>query len=50
MKMAMNSIQGFDGTNWEATIPWLDHVEGVAKKMGFYPLEIGMNKLKGMAL
>ena len=32
------------------TIPWLDHIEGVPKKMGFDPVEIGMNKLIGMAL
>ena len=50
MQMAMNSIQEFDGTNWEATILWLDHIEAIAKKMGFDPLEIGMNKLKGTAL
>ena len=50
MQMVMNSIQEFDGTNWEATIPWLDHIEGVTKKMGFDPLEIGVSKLKGMTL
>ena len=48
--MVMNSIQEFNGTNWEATIPWLDHVKGVAKKKGFDPMEIGMSKLKGTAL
>ena len=48
--MAMNLIQEFNGTNWEATIPWLDHIKGITKKTGFDPLEIGMNKLKGMAL
>ena len=50
MQMVMNSIQYFDGMNWEATIPWLDHVKVVAKKTGFDPLEIGMSKLKGTAL
>ena len=50
MQTVMNSIQEFDGINQEATIPWLDHIEGVAKKMGFDPVEIGMSKLKGMAL
>ena len=49
MQMAMNAIQEFNSTNQEATIPWLDHIEGVAKKMGFDPLEIGMSKLKGTA-
>ena len=37
MQMVMNLIQEFDGTNPEAAIPWLDHIEGVAKKMGFDP-------------
>ena len=50
MQMAMNLIQEFDGMNQEAIIPWLDHVKGVANKMGFDPPEIGMSKLKGMAL
>ena len=48
--MVMNSVQEFDGTDREATIPWLDHVEAIAWKTGFDPLEIGMSKLKGMAL
>ena len=48
--MAMNLIQEFNGTNQEATIPWLDHVAAFAKKTGFNPLEIGMSKLKGMSL
>ena len=46
----MNSILEFNGTNGKATILWLDHIEAVARKMGFYPLEIGMSKCKGMAL
>ena len=50
MQMVMNSIQEFSCTNQKASIPWLDHVEGVARKKGFYPLEIGMNKLKGKAV
>ena len=49
MQMTMNSIQEFHGTKLEATIPWLDHIEGVTKKTGFDPVEIGMSKLKGMA-
>ena len=48
--MVMKSIQESNATNLEATTPWLDHIEGVAKKMGFNPVEIGMSKLKGMAL
>ena len=50
MQMVMNSIQEFDGTNLEATIPWLDHIEGVTRKTGFDPVGIGMSNLKGMAL
>ena len=48
--MVMNLIQEFNGTSQEATILWLDHIEAIAKKMGFDPLEIGKSKLKGMAL
>ena len=47
MQLAGNLIQEFDGTNREATIPWLDHVEAIARKMGFSPLEVSMSKLKG---
>ena len=32
------------------TIPWLDHIKAIARKMGFDSLEIGMSKPKGMAL
>ena len=46
----MNLIQEFNGTNPEATIPWLDHIEGAARKTGFDPVEIGMSELKGTAL
>ena len=46
----MNPIQEFDGTNLEATIPWLYHTEAIAKNAGFNPLEIGMSKMKGTAL
>ena len=50
LQMVMNSIQEFEGTNLEATIPWLDHIEAIAKKMAFDPLEIGISNLKGTAL
>ena len=50
MQIVMISIQEFDGTNLEATIPWLYHIESVAKKTGFDLLEIGMRKLKGVVL
>ena len=45
-----DELKVFDGTNWKATIPWLVHIERVAKKTGFNPLEIGMSKWKGMDL
>ena len=48
--MAKNSILEFNGTDREATIPWLDHIEAVAKKTGSGPLEIGMSKLMGTTL
>ena len=50
MQTAMNSIQEFNSTNQEVTIPWLDHVKGVVKNTGFNILEIAMSKLKGTAL
>ena len=50
MQMTMNSIQKFDGTNKEATIPWLDNIKAVAKKTGFDPLEVCMSNLKGTML
>ena len=50
MQTVMNLMQEFDCTNWKATILWLDHVGCVTKKTGFDHLEIGMNKLKCMAL
>ena len=50
MQTAMNSIQEFNSTNQEATIPWLDHIKGVTKKMGFNPLEIAMSTLKDTSL
>ena len=49
-QMAVNSIPEFNGTDREVTIPWLDHVEAIARKTGFDPLGVGMSKLKGMAL
>ena len=50
MQMAINLIQEFNGTNLEATIPWLDHIESVTKKTGFDPMEVGMSKLKDLVL
>ena len=50
MQTAINSIQEFDGTNPEATIPWLGHIKSVTKKIGFDPIEVGMSKLNGLVL
>ena len=50
MQTMINSIQEFDGTNLEATIPWLDHIESLARKIGFDLVEVGMNKLKGLVV
>ena len=47
MQTMMNSIQEFNGTDRETTIPWLDHIKAIAKKTGFDPLEVGISKLKG---
>ena len=39
----LNLIQEYDGSKREATIPWFDHIEVVAKKMGIDPLEVGVS-------
>ena len=46
----LNTIQEFDSSNKERIIPWLDQVELVAKRTGIDPLEVGISKLKGLAL
>ena len=43
-------IQEYDGSDREAIIPQLDHIELVAKKTCIDPLEVGIIKLKGIAL
>ena len=43
----VNSIQEYDGSNMDATIPWLDPIEMVAGNTGLDPLEVGISKLKG---
>ena len=50
MQLTMNSAQEFDGTDREATTPWLDHIEAITRKTGFNLLEVGMSKLKGTTL
>ena len=46
----LNALQEYDGSDREATIPWLVHVEFVAKRKGIDLLEVGISKLKGLAL
>ena len=46
----LNTIQQFDGSNRESTLTWPDQVELVAEGTGFAPLEVGIIKLKGLAL
>ena len=46
----LNSIQEYNGSDREATIPWLDQVELVAERIGIDPLEVGISKLKGLTL
>ena len=48
--MSLKSIQEYNGSNKDATIQWLDHIEMVAQKYGIDPLETGISKLKGLAL
>ena len=48
--MTLNSIQEYDGSNKDGTIPWLDHIEMVVEKTGIDPLEVGISRLKGLAL
>ena len=47
---ALRSIQEFDGNDKVATIPWLDPVELVAERTGNDPVEVGIIRLKGLAL
>ena len=49
-QMSLNSIQEYDGRNKDAMIPWLDHIKMVVEKYGIDPLEVGISKLKGLAL
>ena len=48
--MVINLIQESNGTNPEATIPWLDNIKSIMKKTGFDLVEVGMSKLKGSVL
>ena len=46
----LNALQEYDRSDREATIPWLDQVELVVERTGIDPLEVGISKLKGLAL
>ena len=50
IKTSLNSIPEYDGSYKAVTIPWLDHIEMVAENTGIDPLEVGIGKLKGLAL
>ena len=43
----LNSVQEFNGSDGEATIPCLDQIELVAERTNINPLELGISKLKG---
>ena len=46
----MNALQEYDGSEREATIPWLDQAKQVAERTGIDPLEVGTSTSKGLAL
>ena len=46
----LNSIQEYDGSERDTMIPWLDQVELVAERTSIDPLEVGISKLKELAL
>ena len=45
-QMLLNSIQEYGGSNKDATISCLDHIEMVAEKTGIDPLEIGISSFE----
>ena len=47
MQTVITLKQGCDDTNPEATMPWLDHIKSVTKKIDFDPTEVGVSKPKG---
>ena len=50
IQSTLNALQEYDGSNREASIPWLDQVELITENTSIYPLEIMISKLKGLAL
>ena len=49
-QVVLGSIQEFGGNDQAATIPWLDQVKLEAERMGNDQVEVGISKLKGLAL
>ena len=49
-KVALGSIQEFDGNDKATTIPWLDQVMLVAERTGNDSVEVGISKFKGLGL
>ena len=49
-QMSLNLIKEYNGSDREVTIPWLDHIKLVAKKMGIDPFKVGISWLQGTAL
>ena len=49
-QFTLNAIQEFNGSDRETTLSWLDRMELVVERTGFDPLEVGISKLKGLAL
>ena len=49
-KQCLDPIQEFNGNDETTTILWLDHVELVAERTGNDPVEVGISKLKILAI
>ena len=47
---AFRSIQEFNRNDKDMTIPWLDQVKLVAERRDNDPVEVGISKLKALAL
>ena len=48
-QLTLHVIQEFNGSDRESTLTWLAHMELVAERTGFDPLEVGICKLTGLA-
>ena len=46
----LDALQEYDGSDREATIPWLNQVDLIEENTGIDPLEVAISKLKGLAL